>query len=214
MPHIDDGSARPVTPPVSYAVAWHREAGPRLVGSATVEGDALVLLGRAPGAQDGEARVVLTAAGVDDVELCRSSALPAISARHDGRRVVIELLIGGWGAAHQLADTLARSLTPPPTPSERVCTMAIAARIVPGRRADLEHVLERGLPPELAADGVRCRQIVLGDDDLVIVLTAPETVAQRLRDDGLGLGGTISSPRPLALTFSWARGVPLSPVSR
>jgi hypothetical protein len=95
-------------PPVSYAVAWHREAGPRLVGSATVEADALVLLGREPGAQNGEERVVLTAAGVDDVELCRSSALPAISAWHDGRPVVIELLMGGWGAAHLLADTLAR----------------------------------------------------------------------------------------------------------
>jgi hypothetical protein len=202
-------------PQVSYAVAWHREAGPRLVGSATVEDDALVLLGREPGAQNGEERLVLTGADVDHVELRRSSALPSVWARQDGCPVVIELLMGGWGAAHHLADTLARPLaSSPPTPSERVCTVAIAARIVPGRRTDLEQILERGLPAELSEDGVRCRQMSLGDNDLVLVLTGPERVAQRLSAAGLGLGGTISSPRPLALRFSWTRGVPLSPVSR
>ena len=65
-------------PQVSYAVAWHREAGPRLVGSATVEDDALVLLGREPGAQNGEERLVLT--GADEIGLQAAEALSATGA--------------------------------------------------------------------------------------------------------------------------------------
>lgn len=101
-------------PSVSYAVAWQLEAGPRLVGSATIDGAGLVLLGREPGAQNGEERLVLTGADVERVELRRSSSLPSLSARHDGRPVVIELLMAGWGGAHHLADSLARPITPPP----------------------------------------------------------------------------------------------------
>jgi hypothetical protein len=56
--------------------------------------------------------------------------------------------------------------------------------------------------------------VSLGDDDLVVVLTGPEKIAHRLSAIGLGLGGTISAPRLLPQTYSWTRGVPLSPVSR
>jgi hypothetical protein len=200
-------------PPVSYAVAWHHDHGPRLVGSVTVDVHGLVLVGRERGVQNGEERLAVAAGHVEHVELSRSSALPAIAAELDGRRVVIELLLGGWGAAHHLADALARPLAPPPA-SQRICTVAIAARILPGRRADLEELLDRGLPEELARDGVRCQEVSLGDDDLVVVVTGPEAIARRLSEIGLGLSGLISSPRLLTQTFSWIRGVPLSPVSR
>ena len=94
-------------PPVSYAVAWQREAGPRLVGSATVDGHGLVLVGRTPGARNGEDRLALIGADVDHVELRRSSAVPSLLAHYGGQPLVIELLLGGWGAAHHLADALA-----------------------------------------------------------------------------------------------------------
>lgn len=98
-------------PPVSYTVAWQRETGPRLVGSATVAGDGLVLVGREPGARNGEDRLTLSGADVEHVELRRSSAVPALLAHHHGHAVVIELLLGGWGAAHHLADALAGPLS-------------------------------------------------------------------------------------------------------
>ena len=98
-------------PPVSYTVAWQRETGPRLVGSATVDGDGLVLVGREPGARNGEDRLALSGADVEHVELRRSSAVPALLAQHHGHAVVIELLLGGWGAAHHLADALAGPLS-------------------------------------------------------------------------------------------------------
>jgi hypothetical protein len=122
-------SETPATALASYAVAWQREAGPRLVGSATVESDGLMLVGREAGARDGVEQLLLSGADVEHVELRRSSALPAVSVEHDGRSVVIELLMEGWGAAHHLADTLGRPLTP--AASERVPMVAIVARILP-----------------------------------------------------------------------------------
>jgi hypothetical protein len=188
---------------VSYPVAWQCEAGPRLVGSATVDGDALVLVGHEVGARNGQQRLVLVAGDVEHVELRRSSALPVVSMRHGGGLLEIELLMDGWGAAHDLADTLARPLA---RASSQVRTMAFVARILPGRRADLERILEQGLPAELSGEGARRQEVSIGDDDVVVVLTAPETMAQRLIRTGLGLGDTVSSPRLLTQTFSWRRG--------
>ena len=98
-------------PPVSYAVAWQLETGPRLVGSATVDEHGLVLVGREPGARNSQDRLALRGADVEHVELRRTSAVPALLAHHGGQPVVIELLLGGWGAAHHLADTLAGPLS-------------------------------------------------------------------------------------------------------
>lgn len=193
-------------PTVSYPVAWQREAGPRLVGSATVEGDALVLVGHEVGARNGQERLVLVGGDVDHVELRRSSALPVVFLHHDGRSLMIEVVMGGWGAAHHLADTLARPFAQAaPAASSQVRTMAFAARILPGRRADLERILEGGLPCELSDEGARLQEVSIGDEDVVVILTAPETMARRLTRTGLGLGGTISSPRLLTRTFSWRR---------
>ncbi len=201
-------------PPVSYPVAWQREAGPRLVGSATVDGEGLVLVGREVGTQNAEERLALAGGAVERVELRRSSALPSLSAVHDGRPVVIELLMGGWGAAHHLADALAGPLAgAQPAASAQVRTVAIAARIRAGRRAELEQILGRGVPTELDREDVRCHEIALGDDDVVIVLTAPGTSVRVLAEAGLGLGGTIATPRVLTQTFSWRRDADIRPAA-
>jgi hypothetical protein len=86
-----------------------------------------------------------------------------------------------------------------------VRTVAIAARIRSGRRAELEQILARGVPADLDRDDVRCHEIALGDDDVVIVLTAPGTSVRVLAEAGLGLGGTVATPRVLTQTFSWRR---------
>lgn len=200
--------------PVSYPVAWQREAGPRLVGSATVAGDGLTLVGHEVGTHHPEEHLALDGGAVERVELRRSSALPSLSAVHDGRPVVIELLMGGWGAAHHLADALARPLQRgPQTESAQVRTVAIAARIRPGRRAELEEILARGVPAELDRDDVCCHEVAMGDDDVVIVLTAPGTSVRVLAEAGLGLGGAIATPRVLTQTFSWRRGAEADPAA-
>jgi len=63
--------------------------------------------GRTPGGRNGEDRLALIGADVDHVELRRSSAVPSLLAHYGGQPLVIELLLGGWGAAHHLADALA-----------------------------------------------------------------------------------------------------------
>jgi hypothetical protein len=193
-------------PPLSFAVAWQREGGPRLVGSAALDVDGVVLIGRDAGTTAAEARLHLRAELVENVELRRSSPLPTVAADYDGRPIAIELLMGGWGAAHHLADALLVAVADAEAP-ERTCTVAIAARIEPGRRADLERLLAGGLPVELSSDGIRADEVSLGDDDLVVVLTGLERVARGLVRTGmLGLDGTVSSPRLLTQTFAWRRG--------
>jgi hypothetical protein len=193
-------------PSVSFAVAWQREGGPRLVGSAQLDTDGVLLIGRHVGGTAGEARLHLRAERIEHVELRRASALPTVASEYDGRPIAIELLVGGWGAAHDLADALVRAAADGAAP-QRTCTVAIAARIEPGRRADLERLLAGGLPPELVEDGLHADEVSLGDDDLVLVLTGPERIARGLVRTGLaGLGGTVSSPRLLTQMFSWRRG--------
>ena len=191
---------------MSFAVAWQRDGGPRLVGSAAIDTDGVVLIGRNAGANAGEARLHLRADRIDHVELRRSSALPTVVADHDGRRITVELLMGGWGAAHDLADALAHAAADGAAP-QRTCTVAIAARIEPGRRADLERLLAGGVPEELTQEGMRAEEVSLGDDDVVLVVTGPERIARALVRTGLrGLDDTVSSPRLLTQMFSWRRG--------
>jgi hypothetical protein len=190
---------------VSFAVAWQRDGGPRLVGSAALDTDGVVLIGRSAGAA-AEARLHLRAELLDHVELRRSSPLPTVVADYDGRRITIELLMGGWGAAHDLADALAGAAADGVAP-QRTCTVAIAARIEPGRRADLERLLACGLPAELFREGVRGEEVSIGDHDLVLVITGPERIARGLVRTGLHwLDGSVSSPRLLTQMFSWRRG--------
>lgn len=194
-------------PAVSYAVAWQREGGPRLVGSALVEADGLVLTGREAGAHNGETQLHLTGAEVGHVELRRSSALPAVSLDHGARPLVIELLMGGWGAAHDLADSLARPLDEPAATEEAgTTTVAIAAKIIPGKHAELEHILETGLPAKLRDEGVHVQEACLGDDDLVLILSGPDAIVHTLARTGLGLHGAVSQARQLGQIYSWRRG--------
>lgn len=191
---------------MSFAVAWQREGGPRLVGSAGLDADGVVLIGRQAGVNAGEARLHLRAELIQQVELRRSSPLPTVAADYDGRPIAIELLMGGWGAAHDLADALARVAAEGTAP-QRTCTVAIAARIEPGRRGDLERLLAGGTPAELTQEGMRTQEVSLGDDDVVLVLTGPERIARALVRTGLDmLDGTVSSPRLLTQQFSWRRG--------
>jgi hypothetical protein len=192
-------------PQVSFAVAWQRDGGPRLLGSAALDTDGVLLVGREAGDRAAEARLHVRTALVERVELRRTSGIPTVAALFDGRLMTIELLMGGWGAAHDLADALARPAAADGAP-ERSCTVAIAARIEPGRRADLERILAGGLPADLVQEGVRAEEVSLGDEDVILVLTGPERVARTLIRTGLGLGGTVSSPRLLTQTFSWRRG--------
>ena len=84
---------------------------------------------------------------------------------------------------------------------------SIAARIEPGRRADLERLLAGGLPEELSREGMRGEEVSIGDDDIVLVLTGPERIARALVRTGLDwLDGSVSSPRLLTQMFSWRRG--------
>jgi hypothetical protein len=190
---------------VSFAVAWQRAGGPRLVGSAGLDTDGVILIGSQPGSNTGEARLHLRAERISDVELRRSCALPTVAADYDGRAIAIELLMGGWGAAHDLADALAGAAADGAVP-QRTCTVAIAARIEPGRRAELERLLDT-LPDELAHEGMRTEEVAMGDDDVVLVLTGPERIARALVRTGLlSLDGTVSSPRLLTQAFSWRRG--------
>lgn len=198
--------ARPA-PAVSYAVAWQQEGGPRLVGSALVQEDGLLLTGREAGAHNGETQLHLTRAEVGHVELRRSSALPGVSVEQGARPVVIELLMGGWGAAHDLADSLARPLQgQAPADETGATTIAIAAKIIPGKRPELERILETGLPAKLSEEGVHVQEACLGDDDLVLVLSGPDAIVHTLARTGFGLHGAVSQPRQLAQVYSWCRG--------
>ncbi len=190
---------------MSYAVAWQREGGPRLVGSATAGADGMLLVGRDAGSHMAEERLLLDGDRLSDVEVQRSATLPAVSALYDGRAIVVEILFGGWGAAHHLADDLARPAAEAGA-GDRICTVAIAARIEPGRRQDLERAVAGGLPDELAEMGVHQQEVSLGDDDLLVLLTGPERVTRTLSLTSLGLDGMASSPRLLRQTFSWRRG--------
>jgi hypothetical protein len=191
----------------SYAVAWQCEGGPRLVGSAVVDDAGLLLKGREVGAHEAETVLQLSREDVDHVELRRSSALPAVSIHRIAGQVVVELLMGGWGAAHDLADTLARPVRRSSAEDAPAggTTVAVAASIIPGRRAELEQLLERGLPARLGKEGVEIEEACLGDDDLVLILRGPDEIVHTLARTGLGLHDAVARPRQLTQVFSWRR---------
>jgi hypothetical protein len=202
---------------VSYPVAWQCEGEPRLVGSAALDGTTLVLAGHEIGVQAGARHLRLARGDVEHVELRRSSPLPAVFALHRGRPLVIEVLMGGWGAAHQLADGMARlaaAAAPAATaagPGAAV-RVAMVAEVVPGRRARLEEILEHELPAELRSRGVEDEEVCLGDSDVVLVVTGSERDVDALVHAGLGLGGTVAHVRVLARAFAWRRHAPGNPV--
>lgn len=91
--------------------------------------------------------------------------------------------------------------------------VAVVARIRPGRRADLVHLLENGPPFDLAAEGFEHHAVYLGDEEVVFLFTGPSALTQIERMAGsralfshvLKMTGLVSSPRLLTSTFEWTR---------
>ena len=90
---------------LEYAVAWSDARHGRHLGRARVENLALVLEGTPPG---GVRRTVrIPAADMSSVGLNRWRPSPAVAVQSPEGEVVVELLLGGWGAAHQLENAIA-----------------------------------------------------------------------------------------------------------
>jgi len=102
---------------VEYAVAWTDEDHRRHLGRARVDGPDLVLEGTPPGGLRRTLRI--SADRVTGVGLNRWRPSPAVAVRDADGEVVVELLLGGWGAAHQLQSAIAsaRDDVRPPAPS-------------------------------------------------------------------------------------------------
>ncbi len=91
--------------------------------------------------------------------------------------------------------------------------VAIVAEIRPGKRGDLERLLEQGPPFDLALEGFEHHEVFVGDTDAVFVFTGPSAMsqlermaaAQALVPHMLDLSHILAKPRPLQRTFGWRR---------
>jgi hypothetical protein len=91
--------------------------------------------------------------------------------------------------------------------------ISVIAQIRPGRRAELERLLEQGPPFDLAAEGFEHHEVFLGDTDVVFVFTGPGAMSQLQRMAAsrtlfahvLKLTTLLSAPRVLNRTFEWER---------
>jgi hypothetical protein len=168
---------------VEYAVAWTDERQRRHLGRARVEGHELVLEGTPPG---GLRRALhISADEITAVGLNRWRPSPAVAIGGPDGEVVVELLLGGWGAAHQLQNAIASAreeLRPPrsakPGISDRV---AILAQIRPGKRADLERALAHDHALGLTGENLEDPEVFLGESEVVFLFTGPGA-ASRLRE--------------------------------
>jgi hypothetical protein len=90
---------------VEYAVAWSDAGHRRHLGRARVEERALVLEGTPPGGVRQTMRI--PASEMTAVDLNRWRPSPAVAVESSDVNVVVELILGGWGAAHQLVNAIA-----------------------------------------------------------------------------------------------------------
>ena len=201
---------------MEYAVAWSDGDHLRYLGRARVEDLALVLEGTPPG---GVRRTVrIPAADMSAVALNRWRPSPAVAVEGPGGEVVVELLLGGWGAAHQLENAIASARADAPSPrSEEGPAMtdqiAVLAEIRPGKRAALEHALEQGPPFDLGMEGFEHHEVFLGDTDVVFVFTGPGAAAELRRmaatpelfRQAIHMADILAAPRLLEQTFRWSR---------
>jgi hypothetical protein len=166
---------------VEYAVAWTDEDHRRHLGRARVDGDELVLEGTPPGGLRRALRI--SADKITGVALNRWRPSPAVAVGGPDGEVVVELLLGGWGAAHQLQNAIAAaregvrplSAAPEPQISDRV---AILAEIRPGKRADLERALAHDHPLGFAGESFEHPEVFLGDTEVIFVFTGPGAASQ------------------------------------
>jgi hypothetical protein len=169
---------------VEYAVAWTDENHRRHLGRARVDGDEFVLEGTPPGGL--RRTLVMSAEKITGVGLNRWRPSPAVAVGGPDGEVVVELLLGGWGAAHQLQNAIAAARedvrpvagTNGPEINDRV---AILAEIRPGKRADLERALAHDHRLGLPGESFEHPEVFLGDTEVIFVFTGPGA-ASRLRE--------------------------------
>jgi hypothetical protein len=91
--------------------------------------------------------------------------------------------------------------------------ISVVAQIRPGKRAELERLLEQGPPFDLEAEGFERHEVFLGDTDVVFIFTGPGAMSQIERMAGsralyaqvLKMTGFLTAPRVLNQTFEWHR---------
>ena len=91
--------------------------------------------------------------------------------------------------------------------------IAVIAQIRPGKREQLERLLENGPPFDLQAEGFERHEVFVGDTDAVFIFTGPGAVTQLERMAAsralfahvLKMTGLMSAPRMLDRTFQWHR---------
>jgi hypothetical protein len=166
---------------VEYAVAWTDENHKRHLGRARVDSHDLVLEGTPPGGLRRTLRI--PADQITGLALNRWRPSPAVAVGGPDGEIVVELLLGGWGAAHQLQNAIAaerengRPLAEGNRPgiNDRV---AILAEIRPGKRADLERALEHDHPLGLPGESFEHPEVFLGDTEVIFVFTGPGAASQ------------------------------------
>ena len=97
--------------------------------------------------------------------------------------------------------------------------ISVIAQIRPGKREELERLLEKGPPFDLGAEGFERHEVFLGDSDVVFLFTGPGALTQLERMAAsralfahvLKMTGLLSAPRVLNQTFEWHR--PSTPVA-
>jgi hypothetical protein len=160
----------------------------------------------------------ISGADITGLGLNRWRPAPAVSVGIPEGEIVIELLLGGWGAAHQLQSAIASAQdtvriptsTGGPTMTDQI---AILAEIRPGKRADLERALAQGPPFDLAKAGFEHHEVFLGDTDIVFVFTGAGAASQLRRmaatpelfRQAIHMSDILAAPRLLQQTFEWRR---------
>jgi hypothetical protein len=91
--------------------------------------------------------------------------------------------------------------------------ISVIAQIRPGKRDELERLLEKGPPFDLADQGFERHEVFLGDSDVVFLFSGPGAITQlehmaasrALFAHVLKMTGLVSAPRVLNQTFEWHR---------
>jgi hypothetical protein len=201
---------------LEYAVAWSDARHQRHLGRARVEDLALVLEGTPPGGLRQTVRI--PAADMSAVGLNRWRPSPAVAVQGPDGEIVVELLLGGWGAAHQLENAIASARAHTPAPSSEEGTpmtdqIAVLAEIRPGKRDDLERALAEGPPFDLGKEGFEHHEIFVGDTEVIFVFTGPGAAAELRRLAStpelfrhvIHMADILAAPRLLGQTFHWNR---------
>lgn len=89
--------------------------------------------------------------------------------------------------------------------------ISVIAQIRPGKRDELERMLEQGPPFDLAAEGFEHHEVFVGGNDVLFVFTGPGATSQLERMAAsralfahiLKLTALLSAPRILDRTYEW-----------